>query len=200
MERSEIRILVVDDEETERVSYAAALGQAGLKAEVVASAHEARQKALQKPYHLILIDLDLADGTAFETIDHLAAAGRRPSVILTTAHPSVTTATEGMRRGARNYLAKPVNGPELIQAVEAVLTSDGLLIDSDRQFLLELGRRLRIARQQANLTMRQVGARIHISQAQISQIEAGLSAPSLTTLFRLARALRVRLSDLMKGF
>jgi transcriptional regulator with XRE-family HTH domain len=48
--------------------------------------------------------------------------------------------------------------------------------------------------------MKALGDRIGISQAQISQIEAGLSAPSLTTLFRLARALRVKLSDLFQDF
>ena len=65
---------------------------------------------------------------------------------------------------------------------------------------MELGKRLKAARQGADLTMRTLGGRINISQAQISQIEAGLSAPSLATLFRLARALRVKLSDLMQGF
>ena len=105
-----------------------------------------------------------------------------------------------MQRGARNYLTKPVGAEVLVEAVETVLAHDGLLIDSEEQFLVELGRRLKSARVNAELTMRALGERIGISQAQISQIEAGLSAPSLTTLFRLARALRVRLSELMGDF
>jgi transcriptional regulator with XRE-family HTH domain len=83
--------------------------------------------------------------------------------------------------------------------VEDVLTSEGVLIDSEEQFLVELGRRIRTARQGSNLTMKALGDRIGISQAQISQIEAGLSAPSLTTLFRLSKAVQVNMSQIFSG-
>jgi len=47
-----------------------------------------------------------------------------------------------------------------------------------------------------NITMKELGDKVGISQAQISQIEAGQSAPSLTTLFRISRVLEIRLTDL----
>ena len=200
MERSEIRILVVDPAEEVRGSLVDFLGQAGFKAEMAKSGFEARHKAAQHHYYLLLIDYALPDESGLEVMDQLSAAKACPPVILMTGQPSVEMATAGMQRGVRNYLIKPIGKDELVNAVETVLANDGLLINADHQFLRELGWRLKLARQRANLTMRQLGSRINISQAQISQIEAGLSAPSLTTLFRLSQALRVRLSELLKGF
>ena len=88
----------------------------------------------------------------------------------------------------------------MVEAVQTVLANDGVLIDSEEEFVAELGRRLRSARHDADLTMKALGERVGISQAQISQIEAGLSTPSLTTLFRLSRALHVKVSELFEDF
>jgi len=87
----------------------------------------------------------------------------------------------------------------LVEAVTTVLADDSVLIDSEEQFLAQLGQQLKAARQTSDLTMKGLGDRIRISQAQISQIESGLSAPSLTTLFRLTRALRIPMSAIFDG-
>jgi DNA-binding NtrC family response regulator len=200
MDRTQIRILVVEDEEKVRLLLQEALEQAGFAPDLAACGTEAQEKAAHKRYQLLLVDLTLPEESGLEVLDKLAAYQESPSVIVITDNPSVDTAAESMRRGVRNYLTKPIDAEELIHAVESVLISDGLLIDREEQFLHELGQRLKAARRESALTMRVLGSRIHISQAQISQIEAGLSAPSLSTLFRLSRALRVRLSDLMRGF
>jgi DNA-binding response OmpR family regulator len=200
MDRSQLRILVVENDEEVRGLIQGALGQAGFVPDGAVCGREAREKAGRQRYHLLLVDVALPDESGIQVIDGVAAHQESPSAILITGNPSVDTAAQGMRRGVRNYLTKPINPAELVRAVESALAGDGLLIDSEDRFLGELGRRLKAARQKAALTMRELGGRIDISQAQISQIEAGLSAPSLATLFRLTRALRVKLSDLMEGF
>lgn len=200
MDRSSVRILVVDDDVEVQGVITKALERAGFSADVAGTAEEARQRVSGTKHHLVLVDLSLPDQPGINLIDDLSAGQDAPPVIIITGHPSVDSAAEGMQRGARNYLTKPISPNALIEAVEAVLAADGVIIDSEEQVLAELGRRLKAARLGADLTMRCLGERIGISQAQISQIEAGLSAPSLTTLFRLARALRVKLSNLMEGF
>jgi DNA-binding response OmpR family regulator len=200
MDRSQIRILIVEDDEEVRGLIQQLLCEAGFSPDTAGCGRDAREKASQQRYHLLLVDLMLPDESGLKVIEGIAAHQDSPAAIILTGRPSVDTAAEGMRHGVRNYLTKPVSAADLIRAVELVLSSDGLLIDSEAQFLVELGKRLKTARQGADLTMRTLGGRINISQAQISQIEAGLSAPSLATLFRLARALRVKLSDLMQGF
>jgi DNA-binding response OmpR family regulator len=192
------QILVVDDElEVQRI-LARTLERAGFSVAAVGSFQEARAALDECRYHLLLVDLSLPDQSGIDLIRDLRQGDASPSVIIITGHPSVRTVTEGMQLGVRNYLTKPISPTALIEAVQSVLASDGVLIDSEEQFVTELGRRLRASRHAADLTMKALGDRIGISQAQISQIEAGLSAPSLTTLFRLVRALRVKMSDLFR--
>ena len=195
-----IRILVVDDEiEVQRV-LARALQRAGFSVEAVGSFQEARDSLGRQHYHLLIVDLALPDQSGIDLVRDCRDEDNRPSVIIVTGHPSVTSAVEGMQLGVRNYLTKPVSPRALVEAVEAVLAEDGLLINTEERLVVEVGRRLKTARQAADLTMKQVGDRIGMSQALISQIEAGLSPPTLATLFRMSRALQVKLSDLLDDF
>lgn len=63
--------------------------------------------------------------------------------------------------------------------------------------LVLFGQRLRHLRQEANLTQEELGIRAGIDQKEISQMELGRTNVSLTTQERLARALKVSLSELM---
>ena len=198
MSQDSTQILVVDDEVEVQQVLARGLRRAGFGVDTVGTFQEARQAARSGKYHLLVVDLSLPDQSGLELIRDVRDSEDPPSVIIVTGHPSVKSVAEGMQLGARNYLTKPVSPSDLIEAVESVLSTDGVLIDSEEEFIGELGRRLRSARHASDLTMKVLGERIGISQAQISQIEAGLSAPSLTTLFRLSRALKVKLNVLFE--
>lgn len=198
MSRRGAQILVVDDEiEVQRI-LVRTLERAGYTADAVGSFQEAREAVKKGNYHLLLVDLTLPDQSGIDLIRDVRRQDDPPSIIIITGHPSVRTATEGMQLGVRNYLTKPISPDDLTQAVQAILATDGVVVDSEEKILAELGARLKAARHAADLTMKTVSERIGISQGQISQIEAGLSAPSLSTLFRLARAVRVKLADLFK--
>ncbi|MDM8004693.1 MAG: response regulator [Phycisphaerae bacterium] len=199
MPRRGAQILLVDDEVEIQHVLARTLERAGFQVDAVGSFREARDALCECRYHLLLVDLSLPDQSGIDLIRDIRGQDDSPSVIIITGHPSVRTVTEGMQLGVRNYLTKPISPAALVDAVRSVLFSDGVLINTEEEFIAELGQRLKAARHAADLTMKAVGERIGISQAQISQIEAGLSAPSMTTLFRLARALRVKMADLFKG-
>ncbi len=64
---------------------------------------------------------------------------------------------------------------------------------------LAIGGKITKLRTKRDLTTTELAKMVGISQAQISQIEAGLSAPSLTTLFRLSKAVQVNMSQLFAG-
>lgn len=179
---------------------ATALERAGFLVDAAGSASAARTAAANEPYHLLVVDLSLPDQSGIQLIRDLTAGESPPSVIIVTGHPSVSSAAEGMQLGTRNYLTKPVSPQELVEAVTSVLANDGILVNSEEQLLANLGRRLKSARQATDMTMKILGDKIGISQAQISQIESGLSAPSLTTLFRMTRVLQITMSDAFKGF
>lgn len=64
---------------------------------------------------------------------------------------------------------------------------------------LGLGQAIRATRQRADISMRALAARCGVSQAFLSEVERGLSAPSIATLYRVADALGVTPASLLPG-
>jgi transcriptional regulator with XRE-family HTH domain len=60
-----------------------------------------------------------------------------------------------------------------------------------------MGERLRVERRRQGLSLRELAARVGISPSLISQVETGRAAPSVRTLYTLARELSVSLDDLL---
>ncbi|MEV6071420.1 XRE family transcriptional regulator [Nocardia sp. NPDC052001] len=60
-----------------------------------------------------------------------------------------------------------------------------------------IGRRLRSQREKAGMSMRELAQRVEVSQPFLSQLENGVSAPSMSTIYRLATALGVVPGDLL---
>src|SRR5262249_41427077 len=63
----------------------------------------------------------------------------------------------------------------------------------------DVGRLLKTLRTQRNLTLDELGARSNVSKSVLSQIENDQANPTITTLWRLAVALDVRLEDLLQA-
>ena len=69
--------------------------------------------------NLVVLDLELPDMSGLHALDGLAA--NDAVVILLTGHGDITTAVEAMRRGAENFLTKPVRLEHLSAAAEKAL-------------------------------------------------------------------------------
>ena len=89
----------------------------------------ARREIEQFDPHLVISDLVLPDATGLELLTEILGAGpldpARRRVVLITAYGTIDTAVEGMKRGAWDYLTKPLDYPALkriIDDVEADLT------------------------------------------------------------------------------
>ncbi len=65
---------------------------------------------------------------------------------------------------------------------------------STAKLAIEVGEKVRAAREQAGLTQRDLAARMSTSQAAIARLEAGSTAPTLTTLQKAAAALDLHIS------
>jgi len=65
--------------------------------------------------------------------------------------------------------------------------------------MLEVGRKIRVRRLQAGLTLQSLARAVGVSQSLISQVERGLASPSITTLRRIAAALDVPIAALFLG-
>jgi len=200
MRKDQIGILVADDDPDMLDSIGAMLKEAGYTDVTCCSkSADVMQRVAERPVHLALIDLRLGNEDGLKLIEQIQEQNRQVAVVIITAFPSMETATEGMKLGTSDYLTKPITSENLVAAVEKALARKGIFPSSESNLNVILGRRLRMLRQRANLTTQQLADRVGVSQSQISQIETGRSAASVTTLYRIANALDLTLSELVEN-
>jgi DNA-binding NtrC family response regulator len=114
-----LKVLVVDDEEAMRTVLESRLGGWGLKV-VSAPDLATAQSALEKlAPQIVISDVMLPDGSGADLLDRLGTRSRETPVILITAHATVDLAVEAMKRGALDFLTKPLDYARLSRAIEA---------------------------------------------------------------------------------
>ena len=102
-----MRILIVDDEPNIRHTLRVTLEAAGHSIEVASTGREALSKAGGPAFDVALIDLRLGGESGLDLLEPLLAQWPRLAVAMITAHASIDTALDAMRRGAFDYLPKP---------------------------------------------------------------------------------------------
>ncbi|MEE2604461.1 MAG: sigma-54 dependent transcriptional regulator [Pseudomonadota bacterium] len=111
-------ILVVDDEADLRELLVITIGRMKLKA-TAAESLAAAQKALdEQTFNLCLTDMNLGDGTGLELLQHISRHCPELPTAVITAYGSMETATDAMKFGAYDFIAKPVALDRLRQLIE----------------------------------------------------------------------------------
>jgi len=113
-------VLVVEDEPVLRTQIARALEGAGCEVHLAELAEQALALARSAPPDLVLLDLRLPDRSGLDLLSDLRELDADVPVVLMTAHGSLGDAVEAMRRGAVDYLQKPLDLDELRLLVDRV--------------------------------------------------------------------------------
>ena len=110
-----VHALIVDDEVAAAENMRALIASHQLSVATAHSLLEARRQILLHKPDLVLLDLQLPDGSGLELFDDPGLlAGSE--VVLVTGHASIDTSIQALRLGAADYLVKPV-APKQLQAV-----------------------------------------------------------------------------------
>ncbi len=118
----ESRILVVDDEKEIRGFLSRALTRmGGFQVELAESGEEALQKIEKEPFDLILTDLKMPKMDGLQLISEIGKSKPETLTMMMTGHGTIDSALEAMKRGASDYLIKPLNLDELIVRIRKVL-------------------------------------------------------------------------------
>jgi signal transduction histidine kinase/GGDEF domain-containing protein len=118
----ENRILVVDDEKEIRDLLNIALSRmGGFHVEVAESGQKALQKIEKDSFDLVLTDLKMPEMDGLQLIIEIANSKPDVLTMMMTGHGTIDSALEAMKRGASDYLMKPLNLDELIIRIRKVL-------------------------------------------------------------------------------
>ena len=115
-------ILIVDDEKNTREGLGLAL-EDEYDVYLASGAEEAFNLMEAETFDVVLTDLKMAGKSGLKVIDHAIALSNRPVCIMMTAYGNVETAVEAMRRGAFDFLTKPVNLEKLEILIKRALKS-----------------------------------------------------------------------------
>lgn len=107
-------ILIVDDEKAQREILTMILRAEGYDIAEASGAREALGLLAKREFDLILTDLKMQGQSGLELLEQIMADDPQQCVILMTAHGSVDSAVGAMKRGAFDYLEKPLERENLL--------------------------------------------------------------------------------------
>jgi NtrC-family two-component system response regulator AlgB len=116
-----LSVLVVDDEMNIRKTLAMSLEAEGHRVVAVSNASDAVTEATRQPFDLAFVDLRLGATLGLDLIPELLAQSPWIRVVIITAHGSIDSAVETMRRGAADYLTKPFTPAQVRLTTERVM-------------------------------------------------------------------------------
>lgn len=118
MSEARAAILLVDDDETFRERLARALRDRGRDV-VTAAGHEAALAAARaRPFAFAVVDLKMPGPSGLDVVRDLKAVTASMRVVMLTGYGSIPSTVEALRRGAHDYLSKPVDADDIIAALE----------------------------------------------------------------------------------
>ena len=131
MEKSKVRILVVDDEHGLCAGIQEALQREGYIVEATTEASTALKLAQDRLYNLIISDIKMPGLSGLDLLDKVRAHHRDTLFILMTAYSTVESAVEAMKEGAYDYLPKPIDLKRLRVRVEKALEFQAVVAENN---------------------------------------------------------------------
>jgi two-component system, OmpR family, KDP operon response regulator KdpE len=114
-------ILVVDDEASLRLFLGEELTEEGYRVYTAADGREALVLLKQQPVDLAIVDLQMPHLNGLELMAAIETLADPPELIMLTAHASLQTSIEAMRRGSSDFLLKPYQMEELLRGIERAM-------------------------------------------------------------------------------
>lgn len=137
MPPADIKILVVDDEPEHAAAVAEALAREGYTLETATSGEKALKMIDDFSYDIILTDVKMDGVDGMEVLNYAKKRIPDVEVIMMSAYGTIDSAVEAMRKGAADYIQKPLNLGEVRVRVAKIIDKQKLGRDN-----LELQRQL----------------------------------------------------------
>jgi FixJ family two-component response regulator len=195
-------VFVVDDDYRVREALTSLISSAGFRVAVFGSAAEFLKSEKPDAPACLVLDLQLP-GTSGLELQQQLAAGDAPPIVFITGHGDVPSSVRAMKAGAIEFLSKPFDKEELLQAIGTAVDGDRIARQK-RSELAELQKRYNLLspREREVLTFviagfanKQTGADLGTSEITIGvqrgKIMRKMGAKSLPELVRMADRLGI---------
>jgi two-component system alkaline phosphatase synthesis response regulator PhoP len=116
-------ILIIDDEASLRQTLARILQRAGYEVTTAANGKAGLSLVTEHPFDLLYLDIRMPDVSGLELLKTIHTKFPDLPVILFTAQPDLNSAVEALRRGATDYLLKPLKPQAVIDRTQAILAN-----------------------------------------------------------------------------
>jgi len=197
-------IFIVDDDASVREAVSNLLESIGFRTQVFPSTEEFQSAARPEVPSCLLLDVRLPGVSGLEFQEMLAQTGISIPIIFITAHGDVPMTSRAMKRGAIDFLMKPFQKEELLEAIHQGLERDRRRREEQAElFLLQCRFDELTAREGevlelvgAGLTNKEAAAKLGISEVTIKmhrgQVMRKMKAASLAELVRMLDRLKPR--------
>lgn len=180
-----LKILVVDDDAVTRSLLMKRLVKAEYEVEVAENGIEAVRMIAAKHYDVVLTDLMMPGGVdGIGVLESAKERNLKTEVVLITAHGSIDNAIVAMKKGAVDYLQKPINFDELFLRLEKIQNIKHLMKNAN-----DLREAMDVTEQTSSETIQTLELTVADLEDQLSQIKAILSQEHLAAEKRIQLAL-----------
>src|ERR1019366_6186647 len=115
-----LRVLIVDDDVNIRKTLATGLETEGHEVIAVSNKPDALSEASRKHFDVAFVDLHLQSASGSDLVPELLVQSPWIEVIIITAHGTVDSAVEMMKRGASDYITKPFTPAQIRRLIDGV--------------------------------------------------------------------------------
>ena len=192
----DIRILVVDDDQDSVDLVEKILKKDGYRVLTLTDGRKVEEEIRKNDIHLAVVDLKMPEVSGLDVVEMIRHHDSDCAVILMTGYATLDSAVSALRGGVVDYLRKPVREDELLGAVRRALAVKGLALLPEEELHRNIGSAIRELRKKRTLTLKQLAKRTGLSVSLLSQIERAESSASVTSLYKIAHALKIRLPEL----
>ena len=151
-------------------------------------------------FHVCILDLMMPKLSGIDLLGQIRRADDDIAIIILTGYPSLESATASIEYDVSAYIRKPFSIEDFRDAIGRIAKKKGLVLRREDELHLTIGRNIRELRKGRGLTLKQMSRRTKLSVSLLSQIERAESSASVSSLFKVATALDVRIVELFGPF